>query len=286
MENTFTNISLDCIKTKLEGKSIHSIAYNKQDYNNLEITAYTPNKLIILGFPDLVTAQQLTFNLSTAKLNASVDKEKFPQNILSHNLIHIMKTDSTITGYERHEDKTTNDYLTTKAFPSSIVKKGIKSCALQPNNINEPIIAAGFENETHLHNLNRSNPEYIFKHQGSDSTALAFDNDGKQFLTGTSNGNIQLYSLTSDPSHEKSLLVTFQRQININPVIDQKKVEITIEKEVKAEVKTVIETNNSWITTLRNSLSFKNLWKTTTALAAFGLIYWCYIKHKAQSAIQ
>jgi WD40 repeat protein len=273
---TKQDISLASIKTEFDNHNIHSIKYDHDDVNHLLITLYTPSGRECLGFEDLVTAKTLTFNITTAQCEQSVVIKDFAQNRRANNAVHILKSALTIIGYK--EDK---------RLSNEIVKK-IQSYALHPND-NNPIVAAGFDNETHLHNLATWEPFHILKHAGTHSTTLNFSPDGKQLVIGKSNGSIDFYSLkttlytpTENKPEIEQLELIQQESININ----QERLEVErLEKERLEKEKSQIW--NRITTAITNPLSTLNaLWhnttfttKTITTLAGLGALWLCYTKY-------
>lgn len=276
---TKQDISLASIKTEFDNQNIHSIKYDNDDINRLLITLYTPSGRYCLDSKDLVTATTLTFDITTAQCEQSVVIKDFAQNVRKNNTVHILKSALTIIGYK--EDK---------RLSNEIVRK-IQSYALHPND-NNPIVAAGFDNETHLHNLATWNPFYTFKHPGTHSTTLNFSPDGTQLVIGKHDGSIDFYSLkttlytpTENKPEIEQLELIRQESININ----QERLEVErLEKERLEEEKT--RESQLWniiTTTLTNPLSTLNaLWhnttfttKTITTLAGLAAIWLGYTKY-------
>ena len=166
-------------------------------------------------------------DISLDTIKAAFAIEKCEPNILAHNSLKIFKNKSIIVGYKE------NAIFTSETFLKDI----IKSCALNAHNTKHPIIAIGFEKETHVYNkintagcfnvLQKNNSSYSLQYEdGIHSTALAFNADGTQLVSCTNDGKAALYVW-----EDNKLTPLNNAVISINPPLEIKKpVEIEVEK--------------------------------------------------------
>jgi hypothetical protein len=242
--NSLTNVYLPNLAEELRNQKIHSINYT-HDNDSLEIMAFKPlsklkenlitvtynfTKEINKEFPTKeieisVQAKKFTVNLRSHKI-ISDNIDNFICNKRSHNAVHILTSQMVLIGYEKEkkekekekEEQEEHKEYTNRRFKGEIAGK-LTCCELQRNKDNQPRVAAGFRGKTHIHNLNNIDHDYEIQHPDRDSTVVAFSPNCSQFLLGTSDGLIGVYSFPDQEpqaSATESMKPTLKREKEIS----------------------------------------------------------------------